>query len=262
MSALLGKPFTGTIDMSSTLLPQRCLKERLRFLFREGEALLSPVALTNTLDACGLVSSSSDYSFQEVSRFALARTMRVIEGWSYREIKQGFEGGNFLIENDVSDSIESMGECFRQEVYSRKSKADLSREHDISLDTVSATLWAIGIPTKRRLYSSQDWMNFANARTLLECCHLTYFQLKKYFDGTHCLEEKMENCLDVRYTKLELADVFQLSVRTVTRTLQACGLSTQQQSYSSLEFLCFKQARQSIELEGMSYAQVAQYFSN
>ena len=187
--------------------------------------------------------------------------MRVIEGWSYREISEGFNSGEFSIQTDACISIESMGESFRQEVGSRKSKADLSREHDISLDTVSETLWAIGTPTKRRLYSSQDWISFAHARALLEECHFTYFQLKNYFDGSHCLKEMMETCLDTRYTKLELAEVFQLSVRTVTRTLKACGLSTHKQSYSSLEFLCFKRARQSIELEGKSYAQVAQFFS-
>jgi len=45
------------------------------------------------------------------------------------------------------------------------------------------------------------------------------------------------------YTKKDLAQAFQISPRTVTKTLQACCLSTRKTRYSEEELIRFTQAR-------------------
>jgi hypothetical protein len=45
------------------------------------------------------------------------------------------------------------------------------------------------------------------------------------------------------YTKKDMAKAYQISPRTVTKTLQACGIATRKTRYSQEEFQRFSQAR-------------------
>jgi hypothetical protein len=62
------------------------------------------------------------------------------------------------------------------------------------------------------------------------------------------------------YTKKDLAQAYHISPRTVTKTLQACCLSTKKTRYSQEEFIRFTQARTMFKA-GVGSHEIKTFFS-
>lgn len=233
-----------------------CSASQIPILFRQGEVYLSPAAVKKTLLACRLDDQSGGFSLQDIRLFASARFLRCVEGFDYDEISDLIQQGDYSLEGLEFDSIDDVGEWYRSEIESRKSKVELANIFSISLNTVARTLWVCNIPTRRQLYGDTDFWAFSIARSMIENLDFTYFQTRAYFVGGKDLDSIVKNLEDVYWTKQDLMAKYSLSLLTVRATLKACGLPTDKRAYSVSDVAIFRKARDLIEKEGLRYNDV------
>ena len=233
-----------------------CLPGRLPIVFRQGDVPLSPAAVKKTLLACGFGLNSKKYSLQDIQLFASARFLRCVEGYEYDEIAALIRQGDRSFEGTDFDSIEAVGDWYRSEIRSRKSKVELATEFSISLKTVARTLWVCDLPTRRQLYGDADCRAFALARSTIDNLKFTYFQARAYFVGAKDLDSIVPNLENSSWTKQDLVKQFSLSLLTVRATLKACGLPTDKRAYSPADVAIFSRARDLIEKQGLQYTEV------
>ncbi|MEO0804549.1 MAG: hypothetical protein AAFY57_20125, partial [Cyanobacteria bacterium J06642_2] len=141
-------------------------------------------------------------------------------------------------------------------------KQELAQLFAISLPTVRETLSALSIPTRQTHLSEQEAKHFALARWMKSIEGLNYdeiaraFQLEPDIDSSISPADmalRMSEEQSSGMTKLELAQLYELNLKTVKATLEAIGISSKKHRYSRQELEQFEQVRQLKERWKLSY---------
>ncbi|MGK7905768.1 MAG: hypothetical protein AB4040_00860 [Synechococcus sp.] len=220
-------------------------KQQLADLFE-----ISLPTVRETLKTLTISTRQVSISEDDVKRFAALRWMIAYEGLRYSEIQQSLQNG---LNVDSALGVEDIAKAIAAETSSWLTKKQLAEKFGISLHVVGATFRACGTSTTKQLYDPQDCKKFEEARQLKEQCQWNYLQIAQYFRGK--LHQADEDLID-RVSKQQLANQFGIQLLAVRKTLQACGLSTTQRTYSPREVQRFAQARHYLE-QGWSYQKVA-----